>query len=207
MKMKKILLVLLLSLPIYAQTEYEVVPGTKGNEVVLNIINESKDLHTENVIVKLANTPKGIELPAREGKIEKLQVGEEKEVLFTFDAKRIPGTQKDTLKFLITDNKGGNWRKEIILAYSLPREFKLEQNYPNPFNPTTAIEFTIPETGRYGLSVYNILGQLIQTISDEEYVPGYYKINFDASRFASGMYIYKLTGSNVNISKKMVFMK
>ena len=205
--MKKILLVLLLFSPIYAQTEYEVVPGTKGNEILLSVINESKDIHTENVIVKLTNTPKGIELQTREGKIEKLQTGEEKEISFVFDAKRIPGTQKDTLKFVITDNKGENWKREIILAYSLPKEFKLKQNYPNPFNPATVIEFTIPETGRYCLSVYNILGQLIQTISDEEYVPGYYKINFDASKLASGMYIYRLSGNNVNISKKMILTK
>lgn len=205
--MKKILLVLLLSFPIYAQTEYEVVPGTKGNEILLSVINESKYLHTENVIVKLANTPKGIELQTREGKIEKLQTGEEKEISFVFDAKRIPGTQKDTLKFLIADSKGGSWKKEIVLGYSLPKEFKLKQNYPNPFNPTTAIEFTIPQSGRYSIGVYNILGQLVRVLGDGEYQAGYYKVDFDASRFASGMYIYRLSGNNVNISKKMVLMK
>lgn len=205
--MKKILSVLLLFSPIYAQTEYEVVPGTKGNELFLSIVNESKRTGIEKVTVALTNNPKGIETNNKLVEIDKLKKGEEKEVLFTFDAKRIPGTQKDTLKFLITDSKGGSWRKEIILGYSLPKEFKLEQNYPNPFNPSTIIEFTIPQSGRYSIGVYNILGQLVRVLGDEEYQAGYYKINFDASRLASGMYIYRLSGINVNISKKMILMK
>ncbi len=205
--MKKIIFCLLISTGLYAQTVYEVVPGTKGNEVVLSIVNESQAASTEKVTVALTNNPKGIETINKLVEIEKLKKGEEKETLFSFDVKKIPGTQKDTLKFLITSSYGVSWNKEILLAYSLPTEFKLEQNYPNPFNPTTTIEFTIPQNGRYNLSVYNILGQLVKLLSEDEYVAGYYKVNFDASRLASGMYIYKLNGSNVNIIKKMMVVK
>ena len=202
-----IIIFLLLTTTGFAQTVDEVVPGANGNELILSIENESKTETAEKITVTLSNNPRGIELCNNLVSISKLKPNEQKEALFSFDAKRIPGTQKDTLKFLITDNKGGSWKKEIVIEYSLPKEFKLEQNYPNPFNPSTKIEFTIPQSGRYNLSVYNVLGQLVSLISDDEYVSGYYKVNFDATRLASGMYIYRLSGNNVNISKKMILMK
>ncbi len=206
--MKRIsFIILFISTSLLAQNTYEVIPGTKSNEIALRIVNESQTTDIEKISVALSNNPKGIELCSNLVSLSKLKPGEEKVALFSFDAKRIPGTQKDTLKFLITDNKGGSWKKEIVIEYALPKEFKLEQNYPNPFNPTTTIEFTIPLNGRYNLSVYNILGQLVNQLSEDEYVSGYYKVNFDAARLASGMYIYRLSGNNVNISKKMILMK
>ncbi len=201
------LIILFITTSLLAQNTCEIIPGTKSNEIALSIVNESQTTDIERLTVALSNNPRGIELCNNLVSLSKLKPGEEKDALFSFDAKRIPGTQKDTLKFLITDNKGGSWKKEIIIEYALPKEFKLEQNYPNPFNPTTTIEFTIPQNGRYNLSVYNILGQLVNLLSDDEYLSGYYKVNFDATRLASGMYIYRLSGNNVNISKKMILMK
>ncbi len=205
--MKKIILYLLITTALYAQTVYQVVPNTKGNEIVLSVVNESETLSAEKITVALSNHPKGIEVCNKLVELQKLKMGEKREAVFSFDVKRIPETPKDTLKFLITDNKGDSWKKEIVIEYSLPKEFKLEQNYPNPFNPTTTIEFTIPENGRYILSVYNVLGQLVSILAEDDYQPSYYKVTFDASKLASGMYIYKLSGNNVNISRKMILMK
>lgn len=89
----------------------------------------------------------------------------------------------------------------------IPSEYKLSQNYPNPFNPNTTIEVALVKTGRYSLRVYNILGQEVAVVFNKEMNAGHHKFTFDASRFASGMYIYRLTGNNVNISKKMLLMK
>jgi hypothetical protein len=202
-----IIIFLLLTATAFAQTVYEIVPGTNGNEIVLSIANESKTETAEKITVALSNNPRGIELCGNLVSISKLKPNDEREANFSFDAKRIPGTQRDTLKFLITDNKGGSWKKEIVIEYALPKEFKLEQNYPNPFNPSTTIEFTIPQNGRYNLSVYNTLGQFVKLLSEDEYIAGYYKVSFDAGKLASGMYIYRLSGSNVNILKKMMLVK
>ncbi len=90
---------------------------------------------------------------------------------------------------------------------TLPTTVELSQNYPNPFNPTTTIQFALPESGKFNLKVYNILGQEVATLIDGEMNSGIHKVNFDASRIASGVYIYKLVGNNVNISKKMILMK
>ncbi|OGV28346.1 MAG: hypothetical protein A2499_08150 [Stygiobacter sp. RIFOXYC12_FULL_38_8] len=83
----------------------------------------------------------------------------------------------------------------------------MSQNYPNPFNPTTAIDIALVKPGRYSLKVYNILGQEVAVLLNKEMNAGHHKITFDASRYASGMYIYRLTGTNVNIAKKMLLMK
>jgi len=202
-----IAILLLLTTIITAQTEYEVVPDTKENQVILSVVNNSKTLNADKVIVTLTNKPKGIEVCSNIVEVGSIKIGEGKETLFSFDAKRIPGTKKDTLRFLITDNYGGSWKKEVAIKYALPKEFKMEQNYPNPFNPTTTIEYAIPQNGRYNLSIYNMLGQHVKTLSEADYEAGYYKVTFDASRYSSGIYIYRLIGDKVNISKKMLLVK
>lgn len=89
----------------------------------------------------------------------------------------------------------------------LPTEFELNQNYPNPFNPTTTIQFAVPNAGKFSLKVYNVIGQEIATLLDSELTAGIHKVNFNASSMASGMYIYRLSGENVNLVKKMILMK
>ena len=90
---------------------------------------------------------------------------------------------------------------------TLPVDFKLSQNYPNPFNPTTTIEFALPKAGKYSLKIYNVLGQEVASLIDNELGAGFQKVTFNASRMASGIYIYRLSGNNVNMSKKMILMK
>ncbi|MCF8243329.1 MAG: choice-of-anchor A family protein [Melioribacteraceae bacterium] len=90
---------------------------------------------------------------------------------------------------------------------ALPVEFDLKQNYPNPFNPTTTIAFSIPEAGMYSMKIYNILGQEVATLLNNDIDAGNYELKFDASQLSSGIYIYTLTGKNVNLTKKMILMK
>lgn len=87
----------------------------------------------------------------------------------------------------------------------IPVEFSLSQNYPNPFNPTTTIKFGIPKETKVILKVYDVLGKEISTIVNQKLEPGYYKYEWDASRFASGVYFYRIeAGSFVNIKKMMI---
>ncbi|MGE5430073.1 MAG: SdrD B-like domain-containing protein [Syntrophomonadaceae bacterium] len=89
----------------------------------------------------------------------------------------------------------------------VPTEFSLSQNYPNPFNPSTTIEFAIPVAGKYTLKVYDMLGQEVTTLVNRELSVGYHKAVFDASKISSGMYIYRLTGTNVQMIRKMMLVK
>ena len=90
---------------------------------------------------------------------------------------------------------------------SIPTEYKLEQNYPNPFNPSTTIKFSLPENSMVTLKVYNIVGEEVATLINEERDSGWYEQSFDASKLASGIYIYRLSASSKVFSKKMMLVK
>jgi hypothetical protein len=85
--------------------------------------------------------------------------------------------------------------------------YTLAQNYPNPFNPRTTIKYEIPEGGLVTLKVYDILGSEIVTLVNEEKSGGRYEVNFDASKLASGVYIYRLNVNDYVNVKKMVLLK
>ncbi|MFV1884818.1 MAG: T9SS type A sorting domain-containing protein [Balneola sp.] len=88
-----------------------------------------------------------------------------------------------------------------------PNAFRLSQNYPNPFNPSTNISFNLPSAGQVNLKVYNLLGQEVATLVNDRLNSGSHTFNFDASRLASGVYIYRLqAGENVQ-TKKMMLIK
>ncbi len=89
----------------------------------------------------------------------------------------------------------------------LPITFALEQNYPNPFNPKTNIKFRISEIGFVSLKVYDVLGNEIATLVNEEKSAGNYEVEFDASSLPSGIYFYQLRLGNFVETKKMVLMK
>ena len=93
------------------------------------------------------------------------------------------------------------------LGASVRAEFSLEQNYPNPFNPTTQIEFSIKKSGMVTLKVYNMLGQVVATVVNENLTAGSYKANFDGANLASGVYAYKLIANDYSAIKKMVLIK
>jgi hypothetical protein len=88
-----------------------------------------------------------------------------------------------------------------------PVSFALEQNYPNPFNPTTNINFSLPKATNVELSIYNILGQKVMTLISGAMSSGVHSVQFNASHFASGVYIYRLEAGDVKINKKMVLLK
>src|ERR1035437_3557758 len=89
-----------------------------------------------------------------------------------------------------------------------PVSYKLNQNYPNPFNPATTISFSLPERSRISLKIYDVLGRVVEVLTDGIMNAGIHKINFDGKKLASGIYIYSLTTDKGGIiSKKMVLLK
>jgi photosystem II stability/assembly factor-like uncharacterized protein len=98
------------------------------------------------------------------------------------------------------------------VAMSVPSSFRLEQNFPNPFNPSTTIRYDLPMTSRVTLRVFNVLGQLIETIVLAEQSAGSRQIAWNADRHPSGLYIYRLVargsdGSTFVQAKKMMLVK
>ncbi len=88
-----------------------------------------------------------------------------------------------------------------------PYTFNLSQNYPNPFNPTTRISYSIAERNNVSIKVYDMLGSEVTTLVNTTKDAGNYEVNFDASKLASGLYIYKIQAGNFVQSKKMLLLK
>jgi len=89
----------------------------------------------------------------------------------------------------------------------LPEGFSLNQNYPNPFNPSTKIEYSIPEQSFVQLKVYDILGNEVATLINEEQSAGTYRADFTGSDLASGLYIAQLKAGNYLKTIKMTLIK
>lgn len=106
-------------------------------------------------------------------------------------------------RFVLMINPHG---EEQELA-NIPDQAQLNDNYPNPFNPTTVIHYGVPKQTDVQLTVFNVLGQKVQTLVDSQKTPGQYEANFDGLRLASGMYIYRLKIGAEVLTKKMMLIK
>jgi hypothetical protein len=95
----------------------------------------------------------------------------------------------------------------VVQISELPNEYTLRQNYPNPFNPTTNIEYSIPEQSFVQLKIYDVLGNEVSTLINEEQAPGVYRADFSGSELASGLYIAQLTAGSYAHTIKMSLLK
>jgi len=108
---------------------------------------------------------------------------------------------------IVLDNVFGAFVSVEILEDMIPEQFSLEQNYPNPFNPTTTIRYSITEPGLINLKIFNLLGEEVMVLVNQEQVSGVYEVTLDASHFASGLYFYTLTNGTFSATKKMMLLK
>ena len=96
--------------------------------------------------------------------------------------------------------------------YEVPKQFELHQNYPNPFNPTTVIRYGIPKESSVKVIVYNILGQQIAKLAEDEYATGLHHITWDGKSaygksVSTGVYFYRIKTNDFVETKKMVLLK
>ncbi len=104
----------------------------------------------------------------------------------SFSASVVVGTEKDT---------------------GLPDRFALEANYPNPFNPITTIRFALPSAERVTLDVYDVVGRRVARLIDARLPAGFHEARFNANRFASGMYLYRIRAGRYQGSKAMLLVR
>ena len=162
------------------------------------------------------------------------EAGSVRDSLLTVDGKYaelVPGEQIE-LSFEPAEPTGGFVRDFVVVATGhyvtgapakaavnmpsrVPTEFSLAQNYPNPFNPETEIAFSLPEDSKVTLTVYNILGQVVDVLPDSDLKAGYHKMNWSGQDFASGIYFYRLTARGAyrdnrgefSATKRMLLLK
>jgi predicted extracellular nuclease len=96
---------------------------------------------------------------------------------------------------------------EIERQPTIATSFALAQNYPNPFNPSTSIHYTLPKNEYVSVRVFNILGQEVETLVNQQQAPGEYTVRFDASRLTSGVYFYQLRAGTFSDVRKMMLVK
>jgi hypothetical protein len=89
----------------------------------------------------------------------------------------------------------------------VPSTYELSQNYPNPFNPSTTIRYSLPVAGKVTLRIFNLLGQVVETLVNQQQNTGSYVVVFNASRLSSGTYFYKLETDQYSVTKKMLLLK
>ena len=89
----------------------------------------------------------------------------------------------------------------------IPKDFSLYQNYPNPFNPSATIEFDLPKMSNVTLKVFDILGEEVATLVSERLSAGSYSYEWDASKYASGVYLYRLQTDDYVETRKMVLLR
>lgn len=95
----------------------------------------------------------------------------------------------------------------IEVEVSSPQNFELSQNYPNPFNPSTTISFSLPQNVFVILKVYDVIGNEVATLVNEEKSAGRYDINFNAANLSSGIYFYSISAGSFNQVNKMTLIK
>ena len=148
-----------------------------------------------------------------------LQVGlvniNERKVLLNFldHEEVIPSNQNNVfdLKIIAGDQEYVKSMSQEILS-TIPEEFSLGQNYPNPFNPITQMEYSLPQSSRVVISIYNVLGQEIKTLVNKDQDYGYHSVSWDGTdrlgkSVASGVYFTQMRSGGFSQSKKMLLLK
>jgi len=136
----------------------------------------------------------------------------------TRDSRRKYDGNKNLTEDLWQDWDGSEWLNVDKLIYSyIPtdvREFtgefndySLSNNFPNPFNPSTNIRFQIADFGFVSLKVYDVLGNEVAILVNQEKYPGIYEVEFDGAGLSSGIYFYKIAAGNFVETKKMILLK
>ena len=99
------------------------------------------------------------------------------------------------------------YSQEVEVQIDIPLEYALEQNYPNPFNPTTTIGYSIPEDNLVTIKLYDVLGNEVITLVNDQKPAGKYEMLYNASNIASGVYYYQITSGAFTQTRKLMLMK
>ncbi len=183
----------------------------------LSLKNDSQTAAAKNITIRLTTRDTSSVLSIDPQNNEDIEIS----ALQTVDIERshyinFRSAPSDTVHFMVSiySNNYLFWTDSLDVVTSLendnqkvPKIFSLDQNVPNPFNPVTSINYQLPKASEVKLSAYNVLGQRVVTLVNERQNVGTYKVEWDASEFASGIYYYRLDAGNFTDVKKMVLLR
>jgi hypothetical protein len=116
-----------------------------------------------------------------------------------------PGKYSYRLKQV--DFDGTYYYSNVVDVEISPSSFSLSQNYPNPFNPVTSIQYTVGSKQLVTLKAYDVLGNEVSTLVNEEKTAGSYTVKFDGSTLASGIYLYQMKAGDFTATRKLILLK
>lgn len=209
---KNLVTIMLFTNLVLSQTVYEIPFASNENSIELTVANVS-GTKIEKINVELKELPEWINFTKTKTDLETIEGNSEKTALFTFSlGKEAPVGKETVLKFLVSGNNKKINKKEIKISVLPPDNFELFQNYPNPFNPTTKISFQLPVECKIRLKIYNILGEEVTNLLNETREAGLHEVEWYASEYSSGLYIYQIYAEGKNSSanlerKKMLLVK
>jgi hypothetical protein len=134
-------------------------------------------------------------------------------LVFKWIGEEVSAITVDNIKLMDTNTNLNTLEQQVLeKPIALPTEFNLAQNYPNPFNPETTIKYALPKNVRVELTIYNILGQKVKTLVNDEQKAGFKSIKWDGTndfgmKVASSIYIYRLKAGDFVAQHKMVLVK
>ena len=135
-------------------------------------------------------------------------------VTFTFKLLQAGPIALTPTELEVRDTEGNKVEANFnaTVATAIPNRYEMTQNYPNPFNATTQISFALPTDGKVSLKVYNIMGQLVRNLVDQNMTSGYHIVTWDGrdesgKEVSTGVYFYNLKTGGTSITKKMTMLK
>lgn len=129
-------------------------------------------------------------------------------VVVIMDLQGPPGTGGDRFTWYLDNFSFTDGTTSIDqISSEIPQDLQLKQNYPNPFNPTTTIEFGLADASFTTLEVYNMLGQKMAVLANEQLAAGWHRVNLDATNLSSGTYIYRLQAGDRVETRKLTLIK
>jgi len=173
------------------------------NGILLDSLNQTQT----SIYIKFSSNCRNIKFIGKNGTVYKEVVGNASSYNITGNEKYIRIYASGLLNLTHAWTQPFYINSVGIVSEETPVRFVLHQNYPNPFNPVTQIQFSVLKTVNVKLTVYDILGNEVQTLVNEAFKPGEYRITFDGSNLSSGTYYYKLTAGNFSETKKMLLIK
>ncbi len=201
------------ALSVSAPEQVRDVPfASTANTVELTVLNAGS-VPSSDISVEASDPPAWIVFSSRNIHLGPMNGNEQKVATLTFSVdKSAPVGESHTLSFAVRTASGESWTKEITIKVSPPDRFELFQNYPNPFNPSTTISYQLVADSKVSLKIYDILGREVQTLVDDQRQAGYHQEVFNASRLASGVYIYRIaysdpSGHRSSSQKRMLLIK
>ncbi|HEV8537904.1 MAG TPA: T9SS type A sorting domain-containing protein [Bacteroidota bacterium] len=113
--------------------------------------------------------------------------------------KKVWQHSRDGMEYVLTDNLEG--------ADVLPAHWTVHQNYPNPFNPFTIIRYSLPVNSFVSIKIYNVIGQNVTTLVDQEKDAGSYSVEWNGERYPSGVYFYRFQAGTYSETKRLLLLK